>query len=754
MKKIISLFVVIVCLTNFLFAQKAVNFRKEAEVLYNKLEYALAAEKYEAYLAEGDNIDAILKLAKCYYHTNAYQDAAKWYLKAQELSQNLDIESTYELGQMLKSMGMYRQASQVFKDCSSYKNSAQETAECLQKANEITDTSLYRVVPININSTGSDFGLVLFKDGVIFARPSTSNNDVYGWDNQNYLDLFYSSSQGVTEFSSPVSISGKINTDYHEAGACFTPDLDKLYFTRSNFLNGNLNKTKDQIVNLKIYEASKVGNKWKLIKEFPYSSNNYSCGHPFITDDGNKIYFISDMPGGYGGTDVYYCSKNEDGKWGVPINLGPVVNSAADEFFPYVKENVLYFASKGHSGFGGFDLFKSVYFKNSWHKPINLGKGINSEADDFAISFIQDDKGYFSSNRPGGYGKDDIYYFSLINDEQSEQYYEIKKELYKLISGHVIDQESGNPVLDAIVTIQNKNNPNDIQSQKVDDNGYFEFKVKKDDNYEISIQAPGYLNVSDNLQNGTDDVELDVKPYKKEIGKSFVIQNIYYDFDKWDIKESSKVELDKIVKLLRENPSLSIELGSHTDSRGSVDYNDQLSRKRAESAAQYIISQNISKLRISARGYGERFLVNNCGDNVPCSEAQHEMNRRTEFKITGFDEEGSMQNIQSTAVPVIDSLLHKEERDNWIENGASSNKLSYRVQLAVSSNENANFSYLQNIGELFKQKVGDVYVYTLGDFSNFKDASKAQQKVINSGIKDAFIVAYENNNRILLQSNQ
>jgi outer membrane protein OmpA-like peptidoglycan-associated protein len=337
------------------------------------------------------------------------------------------------------------------------------------------------------------------------------------------------------------------------------------------------------------------------------------------------------MPGGIGGTDIWMCKK-EGNAWSQAVNLGPVVNTVENEMFPGIRsDGKLFFASEGHPGYGSLDIFQTSNANGNWTTPVNMQLPINSSYDDFAITFIdKQDGGFFSSNRPGGEGSDDIYAFRVKE----------KPVLPAYISGLVKDKTTMQPIAGATVFLHFPTSGK-IKVLKTDSNGRYKTVVSKPEKYTVKAMMPNYIAdcmpfLLELLEPGTTKMApRDLLLDKLVINKTFRIDNIYYDFDKYNIREDAKPELDKLVRIMNEN-AISVELGSHTDCRGTTKYNDKLSQKRAESAVKYIISAGIGKDRITAKGYGESQLVNACADGVDCTPEEHQFNRRTEFKVTGF----------------------------------------------------------------------------------------------------------------------
>jgi peptidoglycan-associated lipoprotein len=378
---------------------------------------------------------------------------------------------------------------------------------------------------------------------------------------------------------------------------------------------------------LKLFSAELQNEAWTNLKELPVNSDEYSCGHPSLSTDEKTLYFVSDMPGGFGGTDVYKISriKNKDNTedWSVPENLGAAINTAGNEMFPYMNRNgIFYFSSDAHNTLGGLDIFSSVYDGAAWSEPKNLNHPINSSKDDFALVLNEDNKtGYISSNRT-----------------EVDKIYEIRlPDLIFIVKGKVTERASGEPLYDAVVEITDSES-NKTQVLPVDDKGNYWMKLKAGPEYRIQALMDGYLKpevititTAEKKQSKVFKVDFELE--KMEMEKPIVLENIYYDLDKWKIRKDAAMELDKFVSLLNNNPQIHVELSAHTDARADDGYNIMLSEKRAKAAVQYLIKKGIDPNRLKWRGYGEAVLVNSCGNDVRCPEPEHQQNRRTEFKI-------------------------------------------------------------------------------------------------------------------------
>ncbi|MFH1937866.1 MAG: OmpA family protein, partial [Bacteroidota bacterium] len=393
---------------------------------------------------------------------------------------------------------------------------------------------------------------------------------------------------------------------------------------------------------LKIYSSEQKESKWANPVAFFLNNDTFSVGHPALSKDGNVLIFVSDMEGGYGGTDLYMC-RRENSTWSQPVNMGPVINTFGNEMFPFQAENGdLYFASDGHPGFGGLDILITRQLADStWLQPCNLFQPINSSYDDFSLCIAGNNKhGLFSSNRPGGLGSDDLYVFRRPEEMVPGS---MKLEVMTCLSGYVKDKTTLKPIHNATVFFLDQET-NQSLVLKTDSNGYYRTQVTPGKSHAVKAMQTGYI--ADCFLFATDTISQmanltaprDLLLDRLSHDRTFVLENIYYDLDKWYIRPDAQPSLDKLVLLMKENP-VNIELGSHTDSRATETYNNELSQKRAESVVRYMVLQGINPLRITARGYGETQPVNECRDGVFCTEEQHQLNRRTEFKvISWFDD--------------------------------------------------------------------------------------------------------------------
>jgi len=620
-------------------AQKAMKKYEysQAVVLLKK---AMEKQKYKE--------TAIPLLAECYRKQHDVFNTRTWYSRA-VASSEARPESFLYYGQALQATGEYIEAREMFErygELSADGRGSRFATHCDSVLGPWKGIKAeYEVKTVNtINSGQSEFGPSFYNGSLVYASDNIRDpktRRAYGWTGRGYLDMMKSQPAKMGEFwgamKTPTELSSALNQEYHDGPATFSRDGNTIYFTRA--YKDKAKKEQGYKTNLlKIFYSTKNGMEWSDPKPFFLNSREYSIGHPSLSPDGKTLYFATDMPGGEGGTDIWVCQREGSG-WGPAVNLGKTINTPEDEMFPFIKEDgSLYFASAGHPGYGALDIFRSLKSEKGWSTPKNLQPPINGSFDDFALALAPGEKnGFFSSNRSGGRGNDDIYAF-----REAELPPIVVKELEKpsLISGIVRDEVTQKPLEGATVFVFNPGTGKvHVLITGVD--GMYKMVVENPSEYKVKAMKSNYIADGvplkvEIIRSGTEyKAPRDLMLSKLEINRVFKIENIYYDFNKFNIRSGAKPELDKLVAIMKEN-TITVELGSHTDSRGNSAYNDHLSQNRATSAVAYIVSQGIDKSRITAKGYGERELANTCADGVKCSEEVHQANRRTEVKITGY----------------------------------------------------------------------------------------------------------------------
>ena len=655
MKRTSILLIVILAFTVSL---KGYSQIRKADKFYKYYNYSEAIPHYLKVVDLEDQSEknhAIQRLADCYRYINNVSQARIWYERAIEVNESNSM-NFYYLGQSLRGLGLYQPAADAFKKFNELLPDSLDGEKYYQFCVDIQEwENLPDMAEIKnieaVNTKYSDFGPALYKEVFVFTsdrKLDVFDDDTYGWTNFNYLNLYYAVPEHYHSFWNGVPEAEKMprnyNQSYHDGPLCFSSDSKKVYITKT--ISRDEKKDADGIRThlLKIFFADvELGKKLKY-NPFPYNSDSYSVAHPTLSKNNRQIIFSSDMPGGFGGSDLYVSSL-VNGKWGIPENLGEKVNTKENEVFPYwASESVLLFSSDGHLGFGGLDIFQSNLENDTWGEPENLKKPLNSSYDDFGIVLLENqEEGLFSSNRPEGKGSDDIYAFRML--KHAPGIVEIPE---LLVSGYVKEFNTKEPMEEATVFMFNPVS-DDVTILNSDVNGYYEINLHYNNPYVVKAMKDGYIYDCTTFRTPEDKslneykVPRDLLLAKLEINQVFTIENIYYDLDKWFIRKDAEEPLDNLVRIMREY-AITAELSSHTDSRATHEYNNELSQKRAESAVRYIILQGINQGRMTAKGYGETRLVNECADGVSCTEAQHQKNRRTEFKITGIDATSAGQN--------------------------------------------------------------------------------------------------------------
>lgn len=710
---------------------------KKANKDYENYSYETAIERFESVTVKSTDVNR--KLADCYFNVGDLSKSEEYYaevVKADDFN-SIDYYNYSTVLLMNKKydeaenwLGKFNQIVASDSRGEAYVNSP-DFHKDLQK-----DKGRFVISNLNINSDLSDFGASYYKENVVFASSREKRltiRRVWNWNQLPFLNLYIADVKNENEVSNLREFEAEINKKYHEGPASFNKAGDFVVFTRNNYNE----KDTTGVVRLELYSMSYEADKWSQPKAFPFNNRNYSVGHPSLTQDGKTMYFASDMPGGLGGVDIYITELLEDGSWTQPVNLGSTVNTEGDEMFPFVheEENMMFFASNGQVGLGGLDIF-IIQLKSgeTTGKIENLGAPVNTNMDDFALILDFNQKsGYFSSNREGGKGDDDIYSFKLlkpfsfgtlitgtafdtkgnalpnieiklydsegnvvetyVTDNQGKYNFTVEKEKDYNLTGKKEDYFDGNKsfstasnddeiIADVIlekdpgfslyglitdnktkeviegvkITLIDKAtdeseliNTSDngeflrvLENSKINDKINYTFILEKEGyfsktiDYSLTLDRPGQFNVHETL-----DFSMDVEV--KDLTELVKINPIYFDLNKYNIREDAAVELDKIVDIMNKYPNMVVELGSHTDCRAPAAYNRTLSDNRAKASADYIKGEIVNPDRITGKGYGESQLINKCeceGSKViPCTEEEHQENRRTEFKVisTGND---------------------------------------------------------------------------------------------------------------------
>ncbi|WP_291082798.1 OmpA family protein, partial [Flavobacterium sp. BFFFF1] len=509
----------------------------------------------------------------------------------------------------------------------------------LEKIQE--NSGRFNIKNAGLNSEQSDYGGAFFGDELVFTTARDTGGPFVRkmkWSNQAFSNLYASKAKVDGSMAAPEKFTNILNSKFNEASAIFTKDQKTMYFTRNNFTDGKKGRSKDKRTLLKLYRATFDEIEWVDVEELDFNSDEFSCAHPALSTNDRELYFASDMPGGFGQSDIYKIKVYTDGTFGKPVNLGPTINTEGKETFPFISDdNELYFASDGHPGLGGLDVFVAKIKEDGTLEEVkNLGQPLNSKDDDFA--FLIDSKsrnGFFSSNRPGGVGSDDIYRFTETRKISCEQ----------VIEGYVVDEETGDFLGNSQVVLLDAQF-NIVKEMYASELGFYSFHVDCDRKYyirasklkhetkEMTIDVPkAYGKTSVNIP-----LDKRFKTYAKgdDVGPKLGIRMIYFDLDRANIRPDAALELEKVLVLLQKNPNLKIDIRSHTDSRQTRKYNQKLSDKRAKATMGWLVKRGISPGRLTAKGYGESQPVNKCVDGIDCTEAEHQQNRRSQFIVTAM----------------------------------------------------------------------------------------------------------------------
>lgn len=699
-------------------AQMSVKF---GDFKYKITNYRGAAKSYKRYLNDNENqynIEVIRKLANAYQKSNQSILAEQTFAKLTILDSSFSDVLSY--ADMLMKNKKYDQLNTYLKSKPELmlKNSNQlkSIVNTLNNLNQLTtlDTGNIRIAKLIFNNANSDFSPSIFQNGILFSSNRISNGVFKSKKtkaNKQIVGLYFSSSENGFKNVKPIATNLKMKGNY--GNASYHSKSRTIYYTVN--LNPKKSNSSDKDINIYTAKFNFSNNTWIKGNVFPYNSPNYSNTTPFVNAEGSKFYFSSNMPGGFGGFDIYVCEW-KDSIWAKPINLGAVINSAGDEMYPFVDQtSLLHFASNGKGGLGGFDIFTND-LNNPNAITENLGAPFNSNANDYGfVKYASSDKGYFNSSRASNGVESDVYTFNRLkpttknfrvdivdagtnseieNAKLTVQSDSVKKlydnirgnklfenvepgkkfvftaeapnyeslnlevlvnridTLYEMrlkrlkdgcsLRGKVLNNSTSEGLNNAKITIVNEKDSSDLYIVYTNSQGYYAINgLTKSSNYILNIELPGYFQSSKNIKtlstcnpvNNSYDFTQD---FKLISGSTVKIDGIYFDFNKSNIRRDAALELDKIVRFMKENPEVIVELYSHTDSRGTDKVNMSISQRRANNSVRYITSKGISKNRIVGKGFGETILLNNCANEVECTEEQHQINRRTELKVVNI----------------------------------------------------------------------------------------------------------------------
>ncbi len=645
MKKLVQKLMItslLICCMGVGHSQKSQVARADKE--FTKYAYIDAREIYLKVVEDGyESAQIFERLGDTYYFNSQYAEASDWYTSLfEKFPDQSEPIYYYRAAQSLKSVDKYAESDALMKAYEE-KGGADLLVRNFNEDPNYLETIAtfargYDIEKVSINSGESDFGPSYYGDRLVFASNRSAGAKSDQWTELPYLDLYVSNIGTDGQLSEPIPLDNEINTLYHESSAVFTKDGNTMYFTRNNFVDGKVRKDVEdeaKTIRLKLLKATRNGDgSWGTVEELPFNSDKHSVAHPALSNDGKRLYFSSDMEGTLGMSDLWYADINEDGTYGEPQNMGPGVNTESRDSFPFISDdNKLYFSSDGRAGLGGYDIYVTEFDASGnamADKITNLGAPTNSNADDFGFIFNEEDgMGFMSSNRDGNGGS------------ASDDIYKVIGVCIISINGEVTNDVTGEVIPGASVTLLDENN-NVVGTTTADSYGRYSFDEvaacaatyivrSKADNCEFNetlAETPdktGVINV---------DVALPCDPCAaNDLGCKLDLQPIYFDFDRYNIREDAAIELAKILAAMREYPQLIIHIESHTDSRGNDAYNEALSEKRAQSTLNWLVEQGIDRSRLSAKGYGEYQLVNECSNGVDCTEEAHQLNRRSMFLI-------------------------------------------------------------------------------------------------------------------------
>ena len=593
---------------------------------FNHFAYAKAIKFYKKALNKDSANTYIIKhLAQSYQHSGNFAKAEELY---GILHTNNDTISMEEYAHLLIYNNKYEIADSVIAQFNlTLPNYKKQLIDSLAN-----DEPIYDVVSAEINTKYSDFRPCFSQNKLIFTSARDTSLKEYGWNGQPYLRLFEANmyENGDLKHIKPFT---EIDSRYHISSFCYVRNQHLAYFTMNNASYFNTIKDDNKEVNLGIYVAEMKNGNWKKPKPLEnVSSKDYSSAHPFYSAHENRLYFSSNRPGGFGGSDIYYTEVTRYGACD-PVNCGEMVNTPGDEVYPFVlPNNMLYFSSNSHPGLGGLDIFSAKIDDDIFSDVKNVGVPINSSRDDFSIIFKEDQTiGYFSSNREGGVGDDDIYFIKkIIHPQPVEKPLVVvkteEKEDTKITLLNEEEQGDGNDQSEVVPVI----NTTSVTVQPAIITPVVPVITKPVANKNLTIKSMFEILDKTNIKTATSDKLKDLKNMK------FRLNNVNFDFNSWEINAEAAKELDKLVTLMMKHNAMKIELSSHTDCRGNNAYNKVLSQTRADAALKYMLKQGIYLRRITAKGYGEQKLLNHCNDGIDCSEEMHRENRRVEVMITNF----------------------------------------------------------------------------------------------------------------------
>jgi tetratricopeptide (TPR) repeat protein len=627
---------IILILSVFFLSSGCLSVRlRNANESYSQFAYATAAKDYEYYLSRKNDDKAVVNIADCYRQLNNPAKMEFWYKRALKL-ENASVEWNLYLAEALMRNKNYTDAAvnlEKYLEVSSLDFRAQRLlSACKNQEQFYSDTTLFTIETLKLNTPGDNFFCPTFyRSGIVFLSDKTYrglHRTVSDGTGKRYLDLFYAKKTDKGNWLDVEPLRGDLNGKFNEGPAVFSSDFSTMYFTRNNYESNKVEKNANNVNVLKIYKAEFSEGLWNLKGDMYFNSGEFSVGHPAISKDESTFYFVSDMPWGYGGTDIYMVKYQGGNNWSQPVNLGPNVNTEGNEMFPFLlNDSTLYFSSNGLEGVGGLDIYETNFKNNAWSKPFNLGVPINSSQDDF--SFILDTtslRGYFTSSRNG----------------ISDKIYSFTKNAPKLeLQLNLFNSKTEVPATQVKIDVFQDGKP--FTKVISDNNGTAIIPVTEDHDYDFVFDKPEYLHKTASVttlskrfsQRIVQRVDLDIV----ELNKPTVWEGVKFKKKDWQMALSSGLPLEKLATFLIENPRLNIELIAYTDSRGSDADNLTLTQTRAELVKQYLTSKGVKANRITPKGLGESKLLNKCKNGLLCIEEEHEVNNRIEITVKSISKD-------------------------------------------------------------------------------------------------------------------
>lgn len=601
---------------------------KKGDKHFDRLEYVDAIKSYEKLVKKGEADAYVYKqLAVASYKVYNTKKAERYYKRYLDKADDAKANDYLAYAQTLlanEKLDDFKVAMEEFAQM----DPQDKRAIAFKKNPDYVSKLLFmdpkfEIQESELNSDVSDFGAYEHDGKLYFVSARNKSRRNYGWNEQPTLDVFVAKNVGGT-FKDETGVEGDVNSKFHEGTIAITKDGKTIYFTRNDYVDGDYEKDEDGINRLKLFKASKRNGEWVDVKPLPFNSSSYSTGHPALSTDSKTLYFSSDRSGGQGESDLYKVEIKEDGSYGEPQNLGDKINTPGRESFPFVDaDNKLYFSSDGHLGIGGLDIFYTTIKDGKIGEPRNIGKSINSSADDFAFTYKSSMKsGYFSSNRGENPLNDNIYVAELIEPlDQTEV----------LVS--VVNAETNEPIVKAEILVYDEDE-DEVDAIKTDLAGEAGTIVLANMDYDLQVNKEDYESATKRISAEGEQMTVEIKltPIEEIIKeRSISLENTFFEFDSAKIRPEAALELDGVADVMNKYEDIRIKVISHTDRRGTQAYNKTLSEERAKSTIEYLVSKGIDESRLEGEGRGEEEPLVDCG--ADCTEADHKKNRRSEFNI-------------------------------------------------------------------------------------------------------------------------